>query len=341
MSARRNLITDIDGILVGNAHDARAASGVTVVLPPPRTVAGVSVLGGAPGTRETDALEPHNLVSGADGIVLSGGSVFGLAAADAVTAWLAARGRGYVLANSPLVAPVVPSAILFDLTNGGEKAWGAEPPYRALATRACDAAGAAFALGNIGAGYGARAGAYKGGLGSASALDDEGFTIAALIAANPFGSPVIPGTQTLWAWTLEQNGELGHQRAPVLPPGGIPSGMPADIKRPLNAGQNTTIGVVATDAALTPGEAKRLALMAQSGLSRAVRPIHTPVDGDVIFALATGTKEITGSRPAALTRLGSLAADCAARALARGVFEAQALNGVPAYRDICAAGFGS
>jgi L-aminopeptidase/D-esterase-like protein len=244
-----------------------------------------------------------------------------------------------VLGGSPMVAPVVPGAILFDLTNGGDKSWGEAPPYRRLAREACDKAAAELSLGNIGAGYGARAGAYKGGLGSASAVTSDGFTVGALIAANPFGSPVIPGTSTLWAFPLEQNGEFGRQRAPMIPKDGSPLDLPDDIKRALEP-QNTTIGVVAVDAALTTAEAERIALMAQSGLARAVRPIHTSFDGDVIFALATGRKELPEPRAAFVSRLGSLAADCAARALARGVFEATTLGVVKSYRDQHLTGFG-
>jgi L-aminopeptidase/D-esterase-like protein len=297
------------------------------------------VLGGAPGTRETDALSPANLVGSVDAIVLAGGSVYGLGAADEVVAWLGARGKGYVLGGSPMVAPVVPAAILFDLTNGGNKSWGETPPYRRLAREACESASLDFAIGNVGAGLGARAGAYKGGLGSASAVTADGFSVGALIAANPFGSPVIPGTSTLWAYALEQNGELGRQRQPVIPNDGFSLDFPDDIKRALEP-QNTTIGVVAVDAALTTAEAERIALMAQSGLARAVRPIHTSFDGDVIFTLATGRKELPEPRAAFVTRLGSIAADCAARAVARAVFEAKTLGPMKSYRDAHPTGFG-
>lgn len=335
----KNLITDVAGVRVGNASDAKVLTGVTVILPDARATAAVAVLGGAPGTRETDALNPANLVGSLDGIVLAGGSVYGLGAADEVVAWLGARKRGYVLAGSSMVAPVVPGAILFDLTNGGDKVWGEDPPYRRLARVACETASADFKLGNQGAGLGARAGAYKGGLGSASIVTSDGFTVGALIAANPFGSPVIPGTSTLWSFALEQNGELGHQRMPTIPPGGFPLDFPDDIKRALEP-QNTTIGVVAVNAALTTAEAQRIALMAQTGLARAVRPIHTSFDGDVIFALATGAKPLPEPRAAFVTRLGSIAADCAARALARGVFEATTIGPIRSYKDAHPKGFG-
>ncbi|NWH07478.1 MAG: P1 family peptidase [Alphaproteobacteria bacterium] len=330
----RNLITDVPGIEVGEAHDQGVMTGVTVVLPKGRAQAGVSVMGGAPGTRETDALEPHNLVGSLDAVVLAGGSVYGLAAADGVTAWLAARGRGYVIPGSDLVAPVVPAAILFDLLNGGNKDWGEVPPYRDLGFRACAAAGAGVTLGNAGAGYGAVAGAYKGGQGTASAISAQGFTVGAIVAVNAVGSPVIPGTQTLWAFALEQQGEMGNQHPPVLPVGGISLGLPEDMKRPGGTRENTTIGVIATDAALSPGEAKRLAIMAQGGYARALRPSHTGFDGDVVFALSTGAMPLPEPRALGLLALGSLAADVMTRAVGRAVFEAQSLGRWRAYREL-------
>ena len=328
----RNLITDVPGIAVGNAGDLDALSGVTVVLPGERTVAAVDVRGGGPGTRETEALSPENLVGSIDAIVLSGGSVFGLDAAGGVTAHLAARGRGFGLPGSPFLAPIVPSAILFDLTNGGNKAWGTEPPYRRLGIEALDAAAEDFELGNAGAGLGARAGSLKGGLGSVSTVTSDGLIVGALVAANPFGSTLIPGTRTFWAWPFAQNGELGHQVPPVLS-AGIDLDWPNDTKNPALGRTNTTIGLIATNAALTPAEAKRVAIMAQDGFARACRPMHTPVDGDVLFALATGSWELPEPRPLAVARIGMIAADCAARALARGVYEARTIGDMIAYRD--------
>ena len=341
----RNSITDVPGLRVGNAEDGKVRSGVTVVIPDSPAVAGVDVRGGAPGTRETDALDPTCLVDAVHGIVLSGGSVFGLEAASGVTRWLAARGQGYQVGPMAPPCPVVPAAILFDLTNGGDKNWAAEPPYLRLGLAACESLGLDFALGNAGAGLGARTGLYKGGLGSASAVAEDGVIVGALVAANAAGSPVIPGTAAFWACALEQDGEFGGERPPIpLPP--LDLDLPPDSKfgglapgggpRP---GTNTTIGVVATNAALTPAEAKRIAIMAQDGLARAVRPIHTPVDGDAIFVLSTATQ--TGaqphpaSRPIHLSRLGSMAADCVARALARGVYEAVTLGDLRSYRDLC------
>ncbi|MCP5433796.1 MAG: P1 family peptidase [Alphaproteobacteria bacterium] len=327
----KNLITDVGGVLVGNAEDARAWTGVTVVLPAARAVGAVDVRGGAPGTRETDSLDPARLVGAVDAVVLAGGSVYGLEAASAVTAALGAQGRGYRLAG-PLVAPIVPSAILFDLANGGDKGWGATPPYAGLGLAALSAAGAEFALGNAGAGYGARAGLYKGGLGSASLVTADGYAVGALVAVNSFGSPVVPGTTTLWAWSFEQGGELGMQVPPTAPIGDLD--LPADMKgRPAaQSGSNTTIGIVACNAALTPAEAQRIAIMAQDGYARAIRPIHTAFDGDVIFALATGERALGEPRPAAVSRLGALAADCVARAVGRGVYEADTLGEAVSYR---------
>jgi len=331
----RNLITDVAGIAVGNAQDEKMRTGVTVIVPDRRAMAAVDVRGGGPGTRETDLLDPVNHVDEVDAIVLSGGSVYGLEAASGVTAWLGARGRGYQLRNLTMVAPIVPAAILFDLANGGDKNWGELPPYRALGIAALESAGAEFALGNLGAGRGARAGLLKGGLGSASAVTVDGYTIGALAACNSVGSVLVPGTRTFWAWTLEQNGELGGQTAPQIPKAGIDLDFPEDSKpgRVISPRTNTTLGVVAVDAKLTSVEAKRLAVMAQDGLARAVRPVHTPYDGDVVFALATGARELTEPRPLTLARLGTIAADCLARAIARGVYEARAIDGTPAYRS--------
>ena len=289
-----NLITDVAGIKVGNAQDGDLLSGVTVVLPDEAAVAAVDARGGAPGSRETDALDPTCLVDAVHGIVLAGGSVFGLDAASGVMHWLAERGRGFAFRAQPKVCPVVPAANLFDLTNGGNKDWGDMPPYRALGLAACEAAGDSFDLGNAGAGLGALAGRYKGGLGSASATWN-GATAGALIAVNPFGSPVIPGTSTLWAAPFEQAGEFGGSGKLEVALTDETRSLEADTKAALirsaaEAGQNTTIGVVATDARLTPAEAKRIAIMAADGMARAIRPIHTPYDGDVLFVLSTGKR---------------------------------------------------
>lgn len=328
----RNLITDVPGLSVGQAQDARARTGVTVILPDDRPVCAVDVRGGAPGTRETDALAPENLVEAVDAVVLSGGSVYGLAAADGVVAWLGAQGRGYGLVPGVPPSPVVPAAILFDMANGGDKAWGEAPPYRDLGRAAASAAGPDFALGTAGAGYGAMAGTLKGGVGSASVVSADGFTVGALAAVNCWGSVTAPGGRTFWAAPYELDGEFGG-----LGPAGLVAG-PDDwglAKRPPQA-RNTTIACVATDAALTPAQAKRLAVMAQDGLARAIRPVHAPFDGDVAFALATGRRPLEAPADYVVARLGALAADALARAVARGVFAAASWSDakVPCWRDL-------
>ncbi|MDP2215341.1 P1 family peptidase [Phenylobacterium sp.] len=331
----RNLITDVPGLKVGQAHDPVVRSGVTVILPDARAVAACDVRGGGPGTRETDALDPHNLVEAIDAIVLSGGSVYGLAAPDGVTAWLGAQGRGYGLVADPKVppSPVIPSAILFDLANGGDKAWGEEPPYRALGRQAALSAGIDFDLGTAGAGYGAMAGQLKGGVGSASAITADGFTVGAVVAVNSFGSVVAPGGRTFWAAPFEMDGEFGGLGSVGLAAAGDDWGL---AKADPLARTNTTIACVATDLALTPAQARRVAVMAQDGLARAIRPIHAPFDGDVVFALSTARRPL-GERPDfQIARLGALAADVLARAVARGVYAAAPWPDAPVrcWRDL-------
>lgn len=324
----RNLITDIPGIAVGNAEDARAWTGVTVVLPDGPVVAAADVRGGGPGTRETTAMDAASGVPTIDAIVLSGGSAFGLDAAQGAMDWLAARGRGVAVGSARV--PIVPAAILFDLLNGGDKGWGVLP-YRGLARAACDGAGAAFALGNAGAGYGAKAGPLKGGLGSVSAVMPDGAVVGALVAANPVGSVVMPGTGTFWAWAFEQAGELGGQRPPTAP-----VGLDPEITTSAEPAANTTLAVVATDVDLTRDECLRLAIMAQDGFARAIRPVHTPFDGDVVFALSTGRRDPGPNRAWTVASLGAVAADCVARAVARGVYEATTLGPKPGYRTVFA-----
>ena len=320
----RNGLGDVAGLTVGHAEDHRARTGVTVVLAERAAMAAVDVRGGAPGTINTDILRPGGLIAKVDAVVLSGGSVFGLEAAAGLTAWLAQQGRGF-LDWGPCL-PIVTGAILFDLVNGGDKEWGGTPPYRALAQRAAEAAVPEARLGNVGAGLGAVAGGFKGGIGTASAVDHAtGITVAALVAVNSVGSVTMPGSRTMWAWHLEQAGELGGQSAPT-----DATGHAFETKRGI--GMNTTIGVVATDAALDPGATQRLAAMAQGGYAYAIRPIYTPYDGDTLFALATGTVRLP-DKPDALVRLGAIAADVVARAVMRGVYEADGLGGIPGYRD--------
>jgi len=325
---RRNLITDVAGILVGNAEDHRVRTGVTVVLPASCCIAAAEVRGGAPGTRGVTALDPSSIVPGLDAIVLSGGSIYGLDAAGGVNAALGAQGRGFVFGG--IAVPLVAGAILFDLANGGDKGWGDAPPYNALGRAALAAAGEEFALGNAGAGLGARSGGLKGGLGSASTVTAEGWQLGALVAVNSFGSAVMPGTDRFWAWPLEMGTEFGGLGPPPTDWRASPE-MPAPPGFALDPLANTTIAVVAVNAALDKGQAQRLAIMAQDGLARAIRPIHTPFDGDTVFVLSTGAIPLTG--PAMLARLGHLAADTLARAVARGVYHAETLGDRPGWRD--------
>jgi len=328
----RNLITDVPGLRVGQSQDAAARTGVTVILPDDRAVAACDVRGGAPGTRETEALAPENLVDAVDAIVLSGGSVYGLASADGVVAWLGARGRGYGLVEGIPKSPVVPAAILFDMANGGDKGWGEAPPFRDLGLAAIAAAQLDVALGTAGAGYGAMAGGLKGGVGSASAVTADGYTVGAIVAVNSWGSVIAPGGRTFWAAPFELGGEFGGLGSAGLRAGPDEWG---SAKRPAEA-RNTTIACVATDAVLTSAQAKRFAVMAQDGFARAIRPIHAPFDGDVVFALSTGVRPLAEPDNFTLARLGALAADTLARAVARGVFEARpwADAYVPCWRDL-------
>jgi L-aminopeptidase/D-esterase-like protein len=322
----RNLITDVDGILVGQAGDKNAKTGVSVIFPESPCVCAIDVRGGGPGTRESDALSPVSLVDKVDAVVLSGGSVYGLAAADGVAAALGAQGRGFSLlpdSGAP-VSPIVPAAILYDLANEGDKDWGETPPYQALGRKALAGVGQHFALGRAGAGKGAMAGAYAGGVGSASFMTEEGWQIGALAAVNAFGSPFLldqkTGRKIPWAWALEQGEEFGG----VRPDGSERfDAFAPDTKLAALARQNTTIAVVAVNAVLNVAEAQRLAIMAQDGLARALRPVHGPTDGDVVFAMATGAKPQPLSDPLFLTRMGALAADCLARAITRAVIEAE------------------
>ena len=317
----RNLITDVAGIKVGQAESPAVRTGVTVIVPDKESTAAVDVRGGGPGTRETDALNAYNLVHAADAIVLSGGSVYGLAAADGVAAWLGAHDRGFVAVPTPGVprSPIVPAAILFDLPNGGNKNWGLEPPYRSLGIKAIESASETFALGTAGAGYGAGAGSLKGGTGSASVVTFDGMTVGAIVAVNSLGSVVGPDGKSFWAAPFEMNNEFGGLAPPNARIGaddwGLSKASPA-------ARQNTTIGCIATDVDLTPDELKRVVMMAQDGLARAIRPIHSPFDGDVVFGIATGKRPTPEPRAYTVARIGALAADTLSRAIARGVYEA-------------------
>jgi L-aminopeptidase/D-esterase-like protein len=316
----RNLLTDVPGVRVGHAQDMRLGSGVTAVVFDQPAVGSIDIRGGGPGTRETALLDPAHTIEGIDAIALSGGSAFGLDAASGVQAWLKEQGRGFAVGAARV--PIVPAAILFDLFSGGDKAWGRYPPYRELgytAAATAAAAGLDFGLGSVGAGTGATTATCKGGIGSASAQSPDGHTVAALVAANAAGSVLVGRGPWFWAAPFEVDGEFGGR--------GLPIRLPSGALDPLTKGSahaNTTLAIVTTDAVLTKAQAKRLAIMAQSGLSRAIYPVHTPLDGDVVFAVSTGRRTLGDPLPA-MVGLGALAANVVARAIARGVYEAAAL----------------
>jgi len=323
-----NLITDVAGLRVGHAHGAALRSGVSVVLFDAPAVAAVDVRGGAPGTRETDLLALENTVERVDALVLSGGSVFGLDAAGGATAALRAMGRGFAVGDAR--APIAPAAILFDLTNGGDKDWGLHAPYRDLGLAATRGAGAPAALGSVGAGFGARLGTgLRGGLGQAAAVEPlTGAAVGALVAVNALGAATIGDGPQFWAAPFERGAEFGGL--------GWPQSFPDPPAPSRGPGESTTLAVVATDAALTKPQARRLAVMAQDGLARALRPAHTPLDGDLVFAAATGLGP-TVTDVGGLSALGALAADTLSRAVARGVWAAASSAGLggmpPAWRD--------
>jgi L-aminopeptidase/D-esterase-like protein len=327
----KNLLTDIAGVRVGHAHDARLASGVTSVIFDTPAVAAIDVRGGGPGTRESAALDLASTVEQVDGIVLSGGSAFGLDAAGGVQGWLAEHGRGFRIRDA--VIPIVPGAICFDLLNGGDKAWGRFAPYRDLGYAAAANAGADFALGSAGAGLGATTANFKSGLGSASAVTPGGVKVAALAVVNAVGTVTVGDGPWFWAAPFEIDGEYGGRG---LPPSFTPDMLAMRIKGGAAATsvENTTLVVVVTDAVLTKPQAKRLAMIAQTGFARAIYPVHAPLDGDVVFAAATGEKPIDPL--VGLTELGMIAANAVARAIARGVYTATALpfpDALPAWKD--------
>ena len=333
MVPSRNLITDVAGVAVGSAHDATIRSGLTVVVPPQGCIAAVDIRGGGPGTLETEALALDATVEELHGIVLSGGSAFGLAASAGVRDWLAEHGVGFAIREARV--PIVSQAILFDLLNGGEKSRLSEA-YSKLAKEACETATEeAFALGSAGAGYGATTANLRGGLGSASVAVDDQLVVGALVAANPVGTVTMGDTRHFWAHALERDGEFGGLGAP--PDWVHPHGPP-----PLKGGpgENTTLAVVATNARLDKRQARRLAIVAQTGLARAIHPVHTPLDGDTVYALATG--DVPLEDPVySLALIGSAAADAVSRAIARAIYEAadtpEDWLAPPAYRQRFAA----
>lgn len=303
----RNLITDVPGILVGNAHDTDVKTGTTVLTAAHPFTCGVHVMGGAPGTRETDLLAPDKLVEQVDALVLSGGSALGLDAASGVANVLRANGRGFTVGDQHV--PIVPSAILFDLLNGGDKNW-ATNPYAGLGARALAAASDSFDIGTAGAGFGATTATLKGGLGSASMTMPDGTIVGALVAVNAVGSATVGDGPHFWAAPFEENCEFGG----LGPSPAYPRGRPA-VK---GIGRNTTIGIVATNARLTQARCTRLATAAHDGIGRALIPAHTPMDGDLIFAASTGQVDTDH-----FMYLGHAAATCMARAIARAVFHAR------------------
>jgi D-aminopeptidase len=336
----RNLITDVPGLSVGHADDSGLRSGVTVILPDAPARASADIRGGGPGTRETETLAEAGFVNELHALVLSGGSAFGLDAATGVQSFLREKGIGFAV--GPVHVPIVPQAILFDLLNGGDKNWGLHSPYRDMAYKAAERADPDFALGTAGAGFGATI-AWKqpgtrmmGGVGSASLVRADGVVIGALAAVNAAGTVTIGDTPHFWAAPLEVGGEFGGLG---WPPAGADTAQGLILKG--GRIQNTTLGVIATDAALTKSELKRLAVMAQTGLARAIVPVHTPFDGDIVFALSVGERRL--ANPVFdLAELGAMAASALARAVARGVYEAGAIPGVadvPAYRDAFPQGF--
>ena len=324
----RNLITDVPGVNVGHAEDPRLGSGTTAIVFDGPVVASIDVRGGGPGTRETALLDPAQTVEGIDAIALSGGSAFGLDSASGVQAWLREKGRGFAVRTARV--PIVPAAVLFDLLAPGDKEWGRFPPYRELGYAAAAAAGSNFALGSVGAGTGATTVNLKGGIGSASAETAEGHIVGALAAVNAVGSVVVGSGPWFWAAPFERDTEFGGRGFPSsLPSGGL------DLVTKGGPRESTTLVVVATNAILTKPEAKRLAVMAQSGLSRAIYPVHTPLDGDVVFTASTGRRPLADSL-LGLTMLGAIAANVVARAIARGIYAAEALalpGALPSWKD--------
>jgi len=324
-----NAITDIDGLCVGHATDEGVNSGTTVVLCTKSPAASVDVRGGGPGLREIEVLQPENLIGRADAIVLSGGSIFGLAAGDGDANALPNEGIGLDKGENLPKVPIVSGAILFDLTNGGDKQWGETAPYYALGVEALKDAhannGGAFKQGAIGAGKGAIAGQSPGGIGSTSLDLGKGVMVGAIVAVNSVGSVFMPDGETFWAQPFALGDELGGQKpnpdqAPAIDP------VPEDCKQPgLTPGTNTTIGIVATSAILTTAECKRVAMMAHDGFARAIRPVHTPFDGDTIFCISSGNTALSSGplRDVQLCEIGAAAADCMARAIARGVYQAR------------------
>lgn len=324
-----NSLTDVHGILVGHHTDKNAVSGTTVVICPNGAVAGVDVRGAAPGTRETDLLAPENLVQSVQAICLSGGSVYGLAAADGVVRHLADRSLGFPLGDGQ-VAPIVPAAVLYDLGRGPSFRPSVDAAWGEFACR--DAHAGPVATGTVGAGTGAVSGGIKGGLGTASVVLASGITVGALTAVNSLGSTIDPATGLFWESRLAIGDEFG---AAIRMPARLPAPQPAAPAR------NTTLAVVATDAALSKVQATKIAMMAHDGLARAIRPAHTMFDGDIVFCMATGRQALPAAAgvfdapaAAAINDLGQAAADCLTRAIIRAIIDAESIGPLTAHRDL-------
>ena len=322
-----NLLTDVSGLTVGQAQDEHLASGVTVALFDRPAVAGVAVIGGAPGGRDLGSLASDATVERIDALVLSGGSAYGLDAASGVQAWLREHGRGLAIRDA--VVPIVPCAILFDLLNGGDKTWVQYPPYRELGYAACQGAGIRFELGTAGAGYGATTVDLKGGLGSVSVRTTTGHTVGAIAAVNAIGSAIVGRGPHFWSAPFEVGDEFGGLGWPDHSP---------DVHPLAWKGQTvpaTTIAIVATDAILTKPQANRLAAIAGQGIARGLRLSGAAMDGDTIFAASTGLRPLAPGVED-FTELAARASDCVTRAIARGVYEARALSfagALPSWRD--------
>jgi L-aminopeptidase/D-esterase-like protein len=321
------------GLSVGHASDATLKSGVTVFLPHAPAIAALHVAGAAPATRETDLLEPGNLVERVDAVVLSGGSAFGLAAADGVMSWLAAQERGFAVAG--MRVPIVPAACLFDLANGGDKTGlkrtSGGSLYAGLGQAACAAASELVPVGSVGAGTGATTADLKGGFGAADTVLADGVRLAAFVAVNAVGRVTIGASPQFRAAPFEIAGEFGGL--------GLPSPLPPDAaqvvtKRPTEPHASTTVAVIVTDGDLTRAEARRLAIAAHDGMALSIFPAHTPFDGDTVFVMATGAVPLS-PRPGSLVQLCAAAAATLARAIALAVYSAEPAPGdlVPTWRE--------
>lgn len=323
----RNLLSDVPGLRVGHAVDADIGTGVSVILPDQPVVCGMDARGGGVGALGSELLSADSVVERIDALVLAGGSQYGLGAVQGVASVLAQQGRGHHYMGT--IVPVVPGAIIFDLLAQHRRDWLPDPPYARLGAQAVTAITDDFALGSVGAGLGASASSFAGGVGSASARLPDGLVVGALAVVNSFGEVVIPGTRHFWAWPYEMNAEFGGLGPPPDPAPLAPGlSLPPSLRPP---GTNTTLVVVGCNLTLDRGAARRLAIMAQAGLTRAIRPVHTPFDGDVVYALATG--DLPAPDVLGLTRAGDLAADCVARAIARAVYLSSGTPRRPAYRS--------